>query len=118
MSSPNDLQRMGGAAAVIYGVALLVSIIFFVVLLSPLLNADADEYLAFVADNQVLMRAFILIAYWLTSGTLVVLALALNERLKIGAPALMQVATVFALIWAGLCIGSANLMINDFGVVA
>ena len=30
----------------------------------------------------------------------------------------MQVATVFALIWAGLCIGSANLMINDFGIVA
>jgi hypothetical protein len=31
---------------------------------------------------------------------------------------MVQVATVFALIWAGLCIGSANLMINDFGVVA
>lgn len=31
---------------------------------------------------------------------------------------MMQVATVFALIWAGLCIASANLMINDFGIVA
>jgi hypothetical protein len=109
---------MGGAAAVIHGAAYLVSIIFFATLLSPLLNADADEYLAFVADNQVLMRAFILIAYWLTGGSVVVLALALHERLQSGAPALMQVATVFALIWAGLCIGSANLMINDFGIVA
>jgi hypothetical protein len=109
---------MGGAAAVIHGAAYLVSIIFFATLLSPLLNADADEYLAFVADNQVLMRAFILIAYWFTGGTVVILALALHERLKIGSPALMQVATVFALIWAGLCIGSANLTINDFGIIA
>lgn len=118
MSSSNDLQKMGGAAAVIHGAAYLVSIIFFIILLSPLLNADTDEYLAFVADNQVLMRAGILIAYWLTGGTVVVLALALHERLKRDAPALIQVATVFALIWAGLCIGSANLMINDFGIVA
>jgi hypothetical protein len=118
MSSLNSLQKMGGTAAVIHGAAYLVSIIFFLVLLSPNLNADTDEYLAFVADNQVLMRARILIAYWLTGGTVVVLALALHERLKNGAPALMQVATVFALIWAGLCIASANLMINDFGIVA
>jgi len=96
MSSSNHLQRMGGAAAIIHGAAFLVSIIFYITLLSPLLNADTDEYLAFVADNQVFMRAWILIAYWLTGGMVVVLALALNERLKIGSPALMQVATVFA----------------------
>ncbi len=118
MSNPNDLQRIGSAAAVIHGAAYLVSILFFIVLLSPVLDADTDEYLAFVADNQVLMRVSILIAYWLTGGTVVVLALALHERLKSGAPAVMQVATAFALIWAGLCIGSANLMINDFGIVA
>lgn len=118
MSSLNSLQRMGGAAAVIHGTAYLVSIIFFIVLLSPNMNTDTDEYLAFVVDHQVLMRTGILIAYWLTGGTVVVLALALHERLKNGAPALMQVATVFALIWAGLCIASANLMINDFGIVA
>ncbi len=118
MSSPNYLQRIGGMAAVIHGAAYLVSIIFFVVLLSPTLNADTDEYLAFVADNHVLMRASILIAYWLTGATVVILALALYERLKTSSPAMVPVATVFAIIWAGLCIGSANLMINDFGVVA
>jgi hypothetical protein len=118
MSNSNDLQRMGGAAAVIHGAAYLVSILFFIVLLSPVLDADTDEYLAFVADHQVLMRVSILIAYWLTGGTVVVLALALHERLKSDAPAVMQVATSFALIWAGLCIASANLMINDFGIVA
>ncbi len=118
MSSPNYLQRMGGAAALIHGGAFLVSIVFFVVLLSPLLTADAGQYMAFVASNQVFMRGGILIAYWLTGATLVVLALALYERLKVGAPALIQVATVFAFIWAGLCIGSGNLQINDFGVVA
>jgi hypothetical protein len=117
MRNSNQLQKMGGAAGVIHGVAYLVSIIFFVVLLSPLLNADPGQYMAFIASNHVLMRGGILIAYWLTGATLVVLALALNERLKLGAPVLVQVATVFAFIWAGLCIGSANLMINNFGVV-
>lgn len=118
MSSLNSLQRTGGAAAVILGAVLVVSIIFFLVLLSPILNADTGEYLAFVADNQVLMRAGTLIAYWLFGGTLVVLALALHERMKRNAAALIQVATAFALIWAGLCIASGNLMINDVGVVA
>lgn len=55
MSNSNDLQKMGGAAAVIHGIAYLVSIIFYITLLSPLLDADADEYLAFVADRQVLL---------------------------------------------------------------
>lgn len=118
MSNPNYLQRMGGAAGLIHGAAYLVSIVFFVVLLSPFLNADPGQYLAFVASNQVLMRGGILLAYWITGGTLVVLALALHERLKAGSPVLVQVATVFAFVWAALCIGSANLMINDFGVVA
>ncbi|HVO68846.1 MAG TPA: DUF4386 family protein, partial [Aggregatilineaceae bacterium] len=118
MNNPNHLQKMGGAAGLIHGAAYLVSIIFFGVLISPYLNSDPNQYLAFVANNQVLMRAGILVAYWLTGGTVVVLALALHERLKVGAPASAQVAAAFALIWAALIIGSANLMINDFGVVA
>lgn len=118
MSSPNHLQRLGGAAAIIHGAAYLVSIIFFVALLPPQLHTDADQYMAFVASNQVLMRSGILIAYWLTGGAVVLLALALYERLKASAPVWIPTATVFAFIWAALIIGSGNLMINDFGVVA
>jgi hypothetical protein len=44
--------------------------------------------------------------------------LALYKRLKAGSPALMKTATVFGLIWAGLIIGTGNLMLYHFGVVA
>ena len=46
---------------------------------------------------------------------LVVLALALYERLKAGSPALVQMATAFGLIWAGLAIASG--MIVNVGEV-
>lgn len=59
-----------------------------------------------------------LIAYWGSAATLVVMALALYERLKVGALALVQTATVFGLIWATLIIGSGNLMLRDIGVIA
>jgi len=44
---------------------------------------------------------------------LVVLALALNARLKDGSPAIVQTATAFGLIWAGLVIASG--MIANIG---
>jgi hypothetical protein len=59
-----------------------------------------------------------LIGYWGSAITLVIMVLALYERLKAGAPALMQTATVFGLIWAGLIIASGNLMLHSPGVVA
>jgi hypothetical protein len=45
---------------------------------------------------------------------LVALALALHDRLKSGAPALMQVATVIGIIWAGSLVASG--MISNAGI--
>lgn len=114
----NDLQKTGGVAALIHGAAYAVAIVWFVILLLPLLNAGPRQHMAFVADNQAIMYVAILISYWVPGSTLVVIALALYERMKIGSPALMQIATVFGCIWAALIIGSGNLMLSDFGVVA
>ena len=114
----NDLQKTGGVAALIHGAAYAVAIVWFVILLLPLLNAGPRQHMAFVADNQAIMYVAILISYWVPGSTLVVIALALYERMKNGSPALMQIATVFGCIWAALIIGSGNLMLSDFGVVA
>ena len=46
------------------------------------------------------------------------MVLALFEQLKAGEPALMQTATVFGLIWAGLIIASGNLMLHNPSIVA
>jgi hypothetical protein len=113
-----SFEKLGGIAALGHAVALVVGIVMAVTLVFPVLNADPQQYLAFVAANQSLMRIWILVSYWCSAATVVVMALALFNRMKAGSPALMQVATVFAVIWAGLIIGSGNLMLYDFGVIA
>lgn len=112
-----NLQKMGGIAALIHAIAYVVGIILFVNFVFPFLNADSGRYMTFVAGNQLLMHSLILITYWVSAIALVVMALALYERLKPASPSLVQIATVFGLIWAGLIIGSGNLMLHDFGVI-
>ncbi len=108
----DNLQKMGGLAALIHAAAYGVGIVFFVTLLSPLMNSEPGQYMAFVADNQALMYLWTLICYWVAAAAVVVMALALYERLKAGSTALAQTATVFGFIWAGLIIGSLNPIIR------
>jgi len=113
-----NLQKMGGIAALIHAAAYVVGIVLGVTLIFPLLNSDPGQYMAFVADNQAIVYIWNLSCYWVAAVALVVLALALYERLKAGSPALVQTATIFGFIWAALIIGSANLMLRDVGVIA
>ena len=113
-----NLQKMGGIAALIHAAAYVVGIVLAVTLIFPVLDSDPGQYMAFLADNQTLMYVWILICYLVAAVTLVVMVQALYERLKAGSPALVQTATVFGFIWAGLIIGSGNLMLYDFGVIA
>lgn len=114
----NTFLRLGGIAALFHAVAYIVGIILGVTLIFPILDANPGQYVAFVAENQTLVDLWNLICYWGSAVTLVVMALALYHRLKAGSPALVQIATVFGLIWAALIIGSANLMLRDSGVIA
>jgi hypothetical protein len=114
----NSLQKAGGSAALLHAAAYVVGMILGFTLIFPLLDAAPDQYLKFLADNQTLVYVWNLISYWGSAITLVVMVLALYERLKAGSPALMQTATVFGLIWAGLIIASGNLMLHNLGVVA
>ena len=114
----NNLQKWGGIAALGHAAAYLVGLALGVTLMFPILNAAPEQYLKFLADNQALVYLWNLISYWGSAITLVVMVLALYERLKGRSPALMQTATVFGLIWAGLIIASGNLMLHNGGVVA
>jgi hypothetical protein len=114
----NDLRKLGGIAALIHAAAYVVGIGLYFTVLNPILDADPAQYLGLLADYQNLLYVWILIAYWVAAFCLVIVALALYDRLKAGLPAMMQIATVLGLIWAGLIIGSGNLMLHDFGEVA
>ena len=113
----NDLQKMGGFAALIEAATYVVGLGLALTLLAPVLDADPDRYVAFLADNQAIMYVWHLIIYVVNGVFLVVLVLALYERLKAGSPAMVQVATAFGLIWAGLVIASGMLLFDDAGVV-
>lgn len=114
----NSLQKSGGIAALLHAAAYVVGMILGFTLIFPLLDAAPDQYLKFLSENQTLVYLWNLISYWGSAITLVIMVLALYERVKEGAPALAQIATALGLIWAGLIIASGNLMLHNLGVVA
>jgi Domain of unknown function (DUF4386) len=59
-----------------------------------------------------------LIIYLVAGVFMVPLVLAFHERLKDSAPALMQSASAFGLIWAGLIIASGMLLVKQSGVIS
>ena len=113
----NTYQKAGGLAALAHAFAYLVGIGIAVTLIFPVLEADTAKYIEFVAENQFLMHIWILIIYWGSAISVIVMALALYNRMSAKSPALMQIATAFGIIWAGLIIASGNLMLNDFHVI-
>ena len=114
----NDLQKVGGVAALIAAATWVVGIVFFLALLTPAGYFDAGvdpvEKAAFLADNQAIVSVSYLTSFVVFGMFLVVLALALHKRLKAGAPAMAQAATAFGLIWAGLVIASG--MVANIGI--
>jgi hypothetical protein len=113
----NTLQKAGGIAALAHALAYLIPIAMAVTLIFPILDGDTAQYIEFVRDNQFLMHIWILISYWGSAISLVIMAIALFERLKADSTGLIQIATAFGIIWAGLIIGSGNLMLNNFHVI-
>lgn len=113
----NTYQKAGGLAALAHAFAYLVGIIIAITLIFPILNSNPDGYFKFVRENAVLVHIWILITYWGSAASVVFMALALFHRLNSRSPLMVQTATVFGLIWAGLIIASANLMLNDFRVI-
>jgi len=120
-----DLQKIGGVAALIEAAIFVAAmVIFFTFFASalpsadyPSLDVDPVENVAFLVDNQAIMYAFYLVVYVVWAALLVVVALALYERLKTASPAMAQTATAFALIWAGLIIGTGMVANSGAGVL-
>jgi hypothetical protein len=101
-----NLQKMGGVAALYEAAVYVLAMLFFLILVDYPSVVDPVEKVALLVDNQTLMYIMYLLSYVVFSIVLVVLALALYERLKEGSPAMMQIATAIGLIWAGVVIAS------------
>jgi hypothetical protein len=108
----NNFQKVGGVSALIgaatwvFGMALLFTV------LAPFGTGDVDP--GFLADNQAIIYIWNITIYLVFGVFLVVLLLALYERLKAGSPAMVQTATAFGLIWAAVVFASG--MVFNIGM--
>ncbi len=113
------LLKLGGVAALIDATTYLVSLGLLFTLLAPMANPDLDfgQFMAFFRDKQTIVFIWHLLMYLVNGVFLVILALALYERLKAGAPAMAQTATVFGLIWAVLVFASGFITLYGLEVM-
>jgi hypothetical protein len=110
------LQKTGGVAALYLGAAYVVGMVYFLLVVDYPGVVDPIEKVALLEDNQVGMYVLHLVIYVVFGVFLAMLALALYERLKTTAPALMQTATAVGLIWACLLVGSG--MVFNVGMMS
>lgn len=115
-----NLQKVGGMAALVEALAYIVGFtLMFTVLMPP--NADtldAGERLAFMLGKLGVFQAWNLFIYVVFGVLLVLLSLALHERLEKREEALTRTATAFGLIWAGLVIAAGMIAITGMAAAA
>ena len=104
-----SLQKVGGVAALYEAAAYVVTMAGVLLVVDVAGVADPVQKVAMLAENQALLTILHLISYVVWGVFMVVLSLALYDRLKAGSPAIAQTATAFGLIWAGLVIASGTL---------
>ena len=113
------LQKMGGIAALIGAATNLLALVVILAILAPTGygSDDPGQIVAFLADNQAIMRVWYIIIYLVFGVSLIFLSLALFERLKAGLPVLVQAVTTFGMIWAFLVIVIGTLSINNLSTI-
>lgn len=109
-----SLQKSGGLAALYLALAYLVGMLLFLVVLDyPGIN-DPTQKVVLLVEKQMVIFSTNLLMYVFFGVFLVLLSLALYERLKSEAPALMQAATALGIIWAGSLVASG--MVANAGI--
>jgi hypothetical protein len=108
------LQKMGGIAALYEAAAYIVGMIGFLTVVDVSGVADPVQKVALMSENMTFLYILYLFVYLIWGILMVVLALALYERLKAGSPAIVQVATVFGIFWGCVIIMSG--MIHNVGM--
>jgi hypothetical protein len=108
------LQKFGGFAALYQAAAYLIGMVLFLVVLQSPGITDPAKRVALLIEQQMVIFSTNLLMYVFFGVFLIVLALALYDRLRAGAPALMQVGTALGIIWAGSLIASG--MVSNAGI--
>lgn len=100
------LQKSGGIAALYMAISHLIGLVIFIVVLDYINITDPMQKLAVNIEKQSVIFSTNLLMYVFFGFALIVLSLSLYDRMKSGAPALMQATTAIGIIWAGSLIAS------------
>lgn len=99
-------QRAGGWAALVQAATFVVGFAVFGTVIAGAdygaLAIDPATHVAFLVDNQLILHVWYAVIYLVFGGALVVLAPAIHDRVRSGAPTMARVGTIFGLIWATL----------------
>jgi hypothetical protein len=109
-----NLQKFGGFAALYLAVAYLIGMVLFLVVLDYRNMTDPAQRVTLLVEKPMVIFSTNLIMYVFFGIFLIALSLALYDRLKSGASAIMQAATVIGIIWAGSLIASG--MVSNAGI--
>jgi len=109
-----SIQKMGGIAALYGALAYILAIAGYLVVVGQVGEVDPVQQVVTLVDNQAFLYLLNLLTYIVFGLFLVVLALALYQRLKANSLTLVQVATAIALIWA--CVVIASGMVSNIGM--
>jgi len=108
------LQKFGGFTALYMAVAYLIGMVIFLAVLDYPSITDPAQKVALLVEKQMVIFSTNLLMYVFFGVFLIVLSLALYDLLKSGASAIMQVATVIGIVWAGSLIASG--MVSNAGI--
>src|SRR5450756_2246616 len=110
------MQKAGGFAALYIAVAYLAAIPYFLVLVNYPSVVDPVQKVILLRDNYASMYLMHVLSFEFVALGLIVVTLALYQRLKERAPSTAQVAAVVGFIWA--CLLLASVMVFNYGMGA
>ena len=114
-----QMQRTGGAAALIAAATFLFGIVMFATVLTDYTTGDPspEESVAFLIDNQAAVYLWNLVIFIGFGIALVPVVLALRERSMAGSAVVSQAGGAFGLIWAGLVLAAGMVSNVAIGTV-
>jgi hypothetical protein len=112
-----NLRKSGGISALILAATYIIGFLLFAVVIDSSGYDGLDGKVRFLADNLQIMNATMLLLYIVTAIAMVVLGLALHDRLRPHAGPALQVASAFAIIWATILLASGMIALTGMTYV-
>ena len=113
------LQKVGGISALVCAGTYLLALGLLSTVLTPMAEGSLpfDQFIAFFLPHQMLVFVWHFSMYLVNGTFLALVALALYQQLKTGAPTLALASVCFGLLWTGLVFASGFITIYGWEVI-